>query len=597
MTHIGHTSTSFGSTPTEWLKLGAEIGQQVNSWGWRSDLVAYVSPYAGEKENSIAFYNPANSEIAINTRRVFGDFDDPSMIGCFTERETHYDFPKATGAIFHEALHARFTRWSLAESARTLSAEENDALHLLEESRIEYLGAANMPENKVFLRASTLGLVMDDFEDSGGAKDTKKVIDLVGLLYARVDAGVLRNTDIDPVRPLVERHISPETLAKLQAIYREFFLLNHTQIEQMYDLAREWVLVSKEQAEENGESESGSDGEGESGEGGESGGSTMGEILEALSEAMEQVAFEASMEASDQQAEEAQAEELEQNKTKSNEKQRRLRIGGGVFSVKDPSETKSDSRLHSKRPPTSEERVAAVRLSKALEKANYRERERRQFASTTPPGRLRTRALVQGSAYRAMGVDAETEPWRRIQRKQVDDPELRIGVMVDISGSMSSAMEPMGSAAWIISEAVRRIHAKASMVYYGSGVFPTLKPGQHLDQVSIYTAPDGTEEFSTAFQALDGILSLTQGTGARLLIIVSDGQYRAGQRTKAMKHLEECSKAGVSVLWLGFGSYGRFAKEYCVHPGSVFVSAEESLTETIGKIEKATIEVLTKTAS
>jgi hypothetical protein len=90
------------------------------------------------------------------------------------------------------------------------------------------------------------------------------------------------------------------------------------------------------------------------------------------------------------------------------------------------------------------------------------------------------------------------------------------------------------------------------MVYYGSGVFPTLKPGQHLPEVNVYSAPDGTEKFDRAFKALDGSLNLLNGTGARLLVIVSDGCYTPEETEKAKKWIQECEKHGVAVLWIPF---------------------------------------------
>jgi hypothetical protein len=130
-----------------------------------------------------------------------------------------------------------------------------------------------------------------------------------------------------------------------------------------------------------------------------------------------------------------------------------------------------------------------------MDKAKYRDRDATEISSVLPPGRLRTRSAVQAAAARSRGVLAPQEMWRRTVHKQTDDPTLSVGVMVDISGSMGSAMEPMASAAWIMSEAVRRVQGRAAMVYYGADVFATLKPGQHLTDVNVYNAPDGTEVF------------------------------------------------------------------------------------------------------
>lgn len=90
------------------------------------------------------------------------------------------------------------------------------------------------------------------------------------------------------------------------------------------------------------------------------------------------------------------------------------------------------------------------------------------------------------------------------------------------------------------------------MVYYGQDVFPTLKPGQHLKQVEVYTAPDGTEKFNKAFKALDGGMNLLHGHGVRLLVVVSDGCYTGAEQLAAKRWVSECSRTGVGVLWLTF---------------------------------------------
>jgi hypothetical protein len=97
------------------------------------------------------------------------------------------------------------------------------------------------------------------------------------------------------------------------------------------------------------------------------------------------------------------------------------------------------------------------------------------------------------------------------------------------------------------------------MVYYGSDVFPTLRPGQHLDQVNVYTAPDGTEKFNRAFKALDGSLQLLSGSGARLLVVVSDGHYTGEEQEHAKRWMRRCQESGVAVLWLPFERGGMAA--------------------------------------
>jgi hypothetical protein len=198
--------------------------------------------------------------------------------------------------------------------------------------------------------------------------------------------------------------------------------------------------------------------------------------------------------------------------------------------------------------------------------------------------------MVQGAALKSKGVMTQVEPWRRTVRKHTDDPTLTIGVMVDISGSMSDAMEPMAVSAWVLSEAVRRVQGRAAMVYYGQGVFPVLKPGQHLDKVNVYSAADGTERFDQAFKALDGSLNLLSGDGARMLVVVSDGCYVHAETQAAKRWLNECAKAGVAVTWIDFDNRGYEAQRILSGTGAGYVNARmtgvdaTSLSQNIGKV-------------
>jgi hypothetical protein len=99
------------------------------------------------------------------------------------------------------------------------------------------------------------------------------------------------------------------------------------------------------------------------------------------------------------------------------------------------------------------------------------------------------------------------------------------------------------------------------MVYYGQDVFPTLKPGQHLTEVNVYTAPDGTEKFNKAFKALDGSLNLLHGSGVRLLVVVSDGCYTEDEITRAKQWVRRCHEAGVGVLWMPMGPRDYYAED------------------------------------
>jgi len=603
MSHFGNTKIQ-RTTPPEWLGVGAQIGKLVNDWAHRSDLVAYVGERAGVESGAPALYNPASAEVEVNTGIAFG-FVTPDQVGNLNERNQQFEFPKASGAILHEALHARFSTWDMHKATEVLTPEEYQALHLLEESRIEALGVRTYPQNRSFLRACAMEIVLADMSEESVKSMTqvRQVAHLLALTYARVTAGVLENDDVEPVRVLVDSTLSGKTLDALRTIWTKFQHLDaRSDVERMYELAREWVQAVKEESEEQGEPQPRESGEaGESGEGGESGaGEAFAEMIrEAIEEALGNAEIGSAQEAQDQQTQEEYKEKSQTKQEKGAENRAHQQVAGKVFGTgTSPSDSGSNSVLRESRMPTSEERVSAVKIAKALERAKYRDRVRIESGSVLPPGRVRSRVVVQGEAMRSRGVTTPVEAFRRVQRKHTDDPNLTVGVMVDISGSMGSAMNPMASTAWILSEASRRVQGKTAMVYYGSGVFPTLKAGQHLDKVNIYTAPDSTEKFDKAFQALNGSLNLLDGSGARLLVVVSDGHYTHDEQTKAQEWLRRCATAGVAVLWIGAGSYGSMGEDYTNGTASAsYVRLGENATDASDAIGRMAEVALTTAGS
>ena len=564
MGHLKDSTTRAENTPPEWLGVGMAIGELANTWSERHDLVGYVGKNAGH--GAPACYNPTLAEIEVDTDIAFGTMVTPQMVGDMRERSQQYEFPKATGAIMHEAFHAKYSEWSIPDAQKALKPNEFTALMWLEESRIEAQGMKAMPKARPFLRACAIDIVINDAKEKFAEhSNTMSASFFVATVHSRMDAGILEYEDVEELVELVNDYLGHDVVEKLRAIADEFraYTMHSLADPILYDLARKWAEIVQEVAEEKGDAKSESGESGEAGEG--ASGATeefVKEMMEALEEAKASVSIGVMGDLADQETQEEWDEQVEQKKSESDEKKAHEETAQKVFS-KGTTEAggKSSSYLVETRTPKPDERVAAVQIAKMLERAKYRERDAVEVKSVTPPGRLRTRALVQGKALKERGVVTQIEPWRKTVRKQTDEPTLTVGVMVDISGSMGGAMEPMAITAWVMSEAVKRVQGKSAMVYYGNDVFATLKPNQHLDKVAVWAATDGTEKFQKAFQALDGGLNLLNGRGARLLVVVSDGQYTMDEQKNARKWMHRCKQAGVGVLWLPFDS-GHFVKHY-----------------------------------
>ncbi len=591
MAHIKHSTTRAENTAPEWLGVGRAVGELANKWSERHDLIGYVGTNAGS--GAPACYNPALAEIEVDTAIAFGAMVTPEMVGDLRERSKHFEFPKAIGAIYHEAFHAKFSNWDLEKSYKENGAEVHGVLTLLEESRIEAQGLKAIPSSLNFLRACAMDIVIADAKEKfAESSNTSAAGFLVATVHARVDAGILDASEVKDLIDLVDEFLSADVVKRLREICAEFQAHElHIDVSALVPLAKEWIELLRDVAEEKGESDP--FGKPEAGEGSEMSEAFAKALMDALEEAGVSISIGNADDLADQEQQEEWEQEVKARQDDANERKQNSDVAKKVFDkTTGPGDSKTGSRLIEARKPTSEERVAAVTIAQMLERAKYRERDEIEISSATPPGRLRTRAIVQGQALKERGVMVQAEPWRRTVRKHTDDPSLTVGVMVDISGSMGSAMKPMATTAWVMSEAVRRVQGKCAMVYYGSDVFPTLKAGQHLTDVNVYSAPDGTEKFDKAFRALDGSLNLLNGRGAKLLVVVSDGQYTPEERQAARKWVTRCEQANVAVLWLPFDN-GHYAKDLAQNGNAVVMSGVLDPTGAASEIGKAAASVLT----
>ena len=553
MGHYKIDGTRAEMTDPKWLRVGSQVGALANEWSDRSDIIAYVGSGAGGE--APACFIPASAEVEVNVDVAFGYGVEPADID-LTTRSGRYEFPRAVGAILHEAFHAKFSKWDLLEARKDLKKDEFEALMLLEESRIEAHGIRSNPKAKPFLETCAMEIVIADAgEQFAEMSSTEKAALLVALVWARVDLGILKFRDVAKVTDLIDEYLGLDVIAELRDLATKAQRHGyHYDATDMYPIAIEWAKIVREVAEEKGEgSPDSGEGKGE-GEGEGEGNEFMEDLMDALNEAADNVSVSNSDSLGDAETMEKYEEVVKEKSDKSKERKDAKEMASKIFGsgTAEVVGAGTFSTLKETRNPRSDERIAATIIATKLEKAKYRDRDVTKVSSITPPGRLRARTAVQGAAMKSRGVMTQPEAWRKKVRKQTDEPTLTIGVMVDISGSMGDAMEPMATTAYVLSEAAVRVQGKAAMVYYGNTVFPTLRPGERMDQVKVYTASDATEKFNDAFLALDGSINLLNGEGARLLVVVSDGHYVRDEAVAAQRWVKRCAEQGVAVVWLPF---------------------------------------------
>jgi hypothetical protein len=596
--HLNQTRRPVRHVEPQWLPLAGQITRLVNGWSRRRDLSVYVGQEV--RSDAAASYRYTDAEIDVDAARCFGLVTLPERIGDFTLRETHFDFPEAAGAILHEAMHAQYSipEWFAGQALLTRQ-DEQQFYFSLEEPRIEGFGVHQYPDNKEFLRACALGIVLKDSAEAiTTMTHTQSAATLALYSMARVDAGVLKKKDIKEVRKAVRKIIPTPVLKELRELWRENLTLKGKDaVPRQVEIAVEFARIVREQ-EAKARAERAANGESE-----EDFNEELMKFLEELMKALGADALRALFDAKDEIHHTRKVEANERA-----QKERREEAADATRNKQMARETFDMSGEHTKtgtsaseivktRKPTDQERAVANKLAKAFEKAKYRDRIVTRHAVSIPPGRLHAGTAMQGAAIKRNGGSATTDPWRIKKRHVVEDPSLRLGIMCDISGSMSLAMEPIAVSTWVMSAAAKRVKARAAAVYFGSDAFPVLAPGQSLEEVTVWSASDGTENFDKGFRLLDGALELLDGHGARMLVVCSDGQYGgAGQFDACLKWLKRCRAAGVAVLWLDYKN-SHVVSNLCEQTGAHHVIVGKDVIAAATAIGAAATDALSKASA
>jgi hypothetical protein len=94
------------------------------------------------------------------------------------------------------------------------------------------------------------------------------------------------------------------------------------------------------------------------------------------------------------------------------------------------------------------------------------------------------------------------------------------------------------------------VTADTATVIFGHHVRPITRPGTAPTAVTEFAARDNWEAIDEAIDALDGALGLSRPGAARLMVIVSDGDFRPGPRQGGQQRLDRLRASGCGVLWL-----------------------------------------------
>ena len=505
-----------------WATFSAAMTAEVPPIADRDDLTVTIAPGAGF--GSPAAFVPSWGAIEIDGTRLT---IDPATAR--PERTSDRNrYPAVWGALVHECAHAQHSVWTAPPVAHP---EVDKAAMLLEESRIEAAQIRRRPDDRHWLRACATEIVIGD---NGGASATAQIPPVpyhaarnAALILARQDGGILEAAECAPAATAIEAILGTDTLEKLRVIWREAHTVGDDDAAAMLELGARWFDLIGPDPHADPEPSS-----------------PLGAAIKAsVTKVRKAVAAspvppdpaevaEAARHAAQQEAREAAA------------------IASKVFGTGAGRRwTSSRRRTRDARP---EEHTAARVLARALNTAATRERATVRTTSALPPGRLRMRGALAREAQRAAGAMPTAEPFTRTTRKTVPLPPLRVGIACDVSLSMEEYAGPVASAAWIIARAAElaTMPAATATVTFGASAKPVTYPGTAPARVTEFDCPDWHHVIDIAVEALNGALDLAYPGATRLLVIISDGRYQGGERTRAQERVDKLRAAGCAVLWM-----------------------------------------------
>lgn len=560
-----------------WLRITSELTNNIHRYILRDDLMIKVSPDAGYEDSAyedgklilgpdgkpLGNQNPGVTFPLMKTTEINGTYlpkeVDPSTVRIGWNPD-HRRYPVLWGIVLHEGGHFDHTRW--LPEARDMARKDEElakgwgAAMLLEESRIELAHLKDRPQDTEWLAASATAIAVEEVAGAWPEGDKIAASRAAALILARVDAGILEVSNaVSEAREFAVNTFGLPVFRELEEIWREALNVEDTDAETMLRLGKRWADLTGDTGEEFG--------------GGDSDSPLAQAINQALSDLAEDMASTASGRKALQKLREQQAKASRESLNEAGEQKKAGDTARATFGAKASADV-----LAGWRKPTPQEMQLARITRRRLAEAYMPERRLIRTPSELPPGRVSMRAAREAQGQRERNEPVTAKPYVSRTRQHVPVPPLKVGIINDVSSSQSGPSKAAASAAWSLAKAAAMIpDATVAMVTFGPSLDSIIAPGKKPSQVPVIHAGGGTQYFARSLQAVEGGLDLTRQDTARLLAILTDGEF--GDRDDFNLRdpmLSRLISQGVRVLWLHTSSYEAYMPEKSAGAHTVVVS-------------------------
>ncbi|MFB7630613.1 VWA domain-containing protein [Streptomyces sp. NPDC056149] len=525
---------------SQWLRIAAALSARLPELTGREDIL--VTCEDGTRSGAPAAFYPTLAQLEIDTV-LFTPLHPATIRPTRPGDEDRY--PAAWGAFVHEAAHATHSRWHTPPELRGTALDE--AGQILEESRAERAHLHRRPSDRRYLRTATRTLILTDFATTAPSDRWQAAL-AAGLILARRDAGVLDPDETHLLQNTLTTLLGPDLLHTLASIWTAAHTTGDEDGQTMVEHAHAWCQAPGTTPTSPPPPPHPT-------------GAGAGELAEAVGKVIAQVqGNEAAQAAAEARVAAARAARAQAKAHQAAQARQAAKTAEKVFNpsgrpyTPNPGKGQSRSPVTGTRAPEAGEKAAAGRLARALRAAAYRERTTTHTASAAPPGRLNMRQALACDAQRAAGATPTATPWTRTTHRPNPTPPLRIGIAVDVSGSMDAATTPIASAAWILAKATALTDpdSRTATIAYHRSLTAITTPGRAPTRVTQFNAMGAGHCLAEATDVLTATLHLDRPGAGRLLVIASDGRYRPDEAARAATRITALRKAGCAVLWLAF---------------------------------------------
>ena len=487
-------------------------------------------------------------------------------------------YPVLAGVAAHESGHARWTLWdeipkSIPNPDFDPFADEDadgknptgpesypismtgklfDLAECLDEPRIERLGFNTFTKTwRKAMQMSAGHLILEQIDemDADGRDPLDSAIRLAVLVGGRSTAGTLGATHesraavkkvMQSAQEIIEGALPDATdpFHEIMGIINAAVFSNeHDNAVPHLEAARQILkIVHPEDADDPDNNPGGDEGEGEEGDGGGEGtaGAALGPAGESMKEMMDAMrgAVDGLSETLNEMVkseEEAAANPAENKST-----------GYGSTLYKNP--RAPQIRRHDQ--PTAADRELYHRAREWMQQQVEPTVTETEHGQWLPTGgaRLDVRSMVRDDMAGHRGT--QRTDWSRVSETVKPAPPVKVAIMLDGSGSMSSMARPSASIAWAAANAAADLpESRTVSVVYGNAAQVTQAPG-HLPArtVAVSNTDGGTEAFIDAAEMVEQALWLDEKVADDeptnvLIIIVSDLMYGGEHEHKTVgKH-------------------------------------------------------------